>query len=179
MFNVLRCQKCGHVITGQDDFMNTIAERVNRNILKMRNADDFERQVLIQENAMYSHYLKNVLDVQYRLKKLELKDTAFLEEILAYCRTYKILDKATLDYLREAAHKKQRMQAKNVSKELERIYGDYWNCCNNRTMPDPTARKALKRVMSNDRIRNKNWNANIDEYIDPICTSLPYSPKFI
>ncbi len=174
MFNVLRCPKCDHYIIGQDEFVKTITERMNRNIVKLRKADKIERQAILQENSMYATYLKYVLDIQYRLKKAELKDTAFLKELLAYCREYELLNKETLDELRRAAYRKQQRQAKNIAKELERVYGDKGNCFCNKSMPDPTAKKAMKNVMK----REWNYCKHRDEEMDPIYTCLPYGPKF-
>lgn len=147
MFNVLRCPRCNHYITGQDGFVKDVTERINNNLLKIKNAKPFERKMILEENSMYYYYMKQVLNLQYKLKKAELRDTALLEEILSYCRTYKILSSMELNQLKEVAYRKQKRQAKDVSIELERIYGDYWNCCDNRTMPDPTADRAMKRAM--------------------------------
>ena len=43
--------------------------------------------------------------------------------------------------------RKQEKQAADISRKLERLYGDFGNYCNNATMPDPTAVKAIKNIM--------------------------------
>ena len=78
MFNVLRCPKCDHVITGQDDFINTITERININLVKLKTAKRGERQALIRENSAYLCYMKYVLHNQYILKQTKLKESALL-----------------------------------------------------------------------------------------------------
>ncbi len=175
MFKMLRCPKCNHYIIGQDDFFKDVTERINRNIVKIKDAKPFERKMIHEENNMYYYFMKQALRFQYDLNKAELRDTALLEEVLAFCRTYKLLSREELNALKETAYRKQRRQASDVSLELERMYGNYWSYCDNRSMPDPTAQKAMKHVMEGDRIRRKNK----DEEMDPICTDLPYSPKFV
>ena len=149
MFNVLRCPKCDHVITGQDDFINTITERININLVKLKTAKRGERQALIRENSAYLCYMKYVLHNQYVLKQTKLKDSALLKEVLGYCKAKGVLDEATLNNLKEKARRKQEKQAEDISRKLELLYGDFGNCCNNATMPDPTAIKALNNVMKN------------------------------
>lgn len=147
MFNVLRCPKCDHVITGQDDFIDNITERININLVKLKAAKRGERQALIRENSAYLCYMKYVLHNQYVLKQTKLKDSALLKEVLAYCRAKGALDEETLNCLKEKAKRKQERQAADISKKLEQLYGDFGNCCNNSTMPDPTAIKAINRIM--------------------------------
>ena len=150
MFNVLRCPKCDHVITGQDDFINTVTERINTNLVKLKAAKKGMRQALIDENSAYLCYMKYVLHNQYVLKQTELKDTALLKEVLAYCKAKGVLDDETLGRLQNTARRKQERQAADISRKLERLYGDFGNYCSNATMPDPTAAKALKKVMKEE-----------------------------
>ena len=147
MFNVLRCPKCDHVITGQDDFINTITERININLVKLKTAKRGERQALIRENSAYLCYMKYVLHNQYVLKQTKLKDSALLKEVLAYCKSKGALDDETLNILKERARRKQEKQAADISRKLEKLYGDFGNYCNNATMPDPTAVQAIKNIM--------------------------------
>lgn len=141
MFSVLKCPKCGHVITGAHDFIREITERIQINSDKFRKNKD---PMLLQENALLRSYMKQVLHNQTEIERYKIRSAAMLHEVIKYGKDQGFLTVDALRQLQEKADIETASRMAAASKKIEQIYGDYGNYCSNAIKPDPTAQSVVK-----------------------------------
>ena len=140
MFNVLRCPQCGHVITGQDDFINNIKSLIDKNIAKYNKKPN---PMLLQENSVLKSYMKQVLHNQQCLETTKIESRQMMMALMAYGREKGFINDEALEIIRKNAREKRDKDISEASKKLEAVYGDFNNIYFNANKPDPTADKAI------------------------------------
>lgn len=145
MFKVLRCPKCDHVITGQDEFVENVMQRYDDNLRKLTYARGAKNQQLLQENAMLKSYLKQVIHYRSEIDRATCKATYFNRILIQYMSDNGLITKEKMDELGELATERMNKSLEKHSKELERIYGDYNSIFNNAIKSDPTLAAVMRK----------------------------------
>lgn len=145
MFKVLRCPKCDHVITGQDEFVENIMERYNHNLQKLRFVPGMRGQRLLQENSMLKSYLKQVLHFRSEIEMCQIENRYLNKELIAYLLNNGLMTAEKVNELHEIAREKMNKSLEARSKELEKVYGDFNSIFSNVIKSDPTLAAAMKR----------------------------------
>ncbi len=145
MFKVLRCPKCDHVITGQDEFVENIMKRYEHNLRKLPFAKGAKWHQLSQENSLLKTYLKQVLHHRSELERQRYK-SKFVSKILkSYCLENGLISEEKMSELHEIAEKEMNKFYEKQSKELERVYGDFNSIFSNKIKSDPTVNAVMRK----------------------------------
>ena len=99
MFRVIRCIKCGHVMAGEDTFVQNLMERYNLNTKKIKNARGSYLQALIQENSMLRSYLRQILHWQHEMNYHQDIAQYKLRALLEYVKAKRKIGKTTISEL--------------------------------------------------------------------------------
>jgi tetrahydromethanopterin S-methyltransferase subunit G len=138
MFKVLRCPKCDHVITGQDEFVKNIMERFNDNLRKLEHVTGRKYQKLLHENSMLKSYLKQVLHYRSEIERIRIENIHFNKVLIWYLLNNNLITTEKLNELQETARDKMNKSLEARSKELEKVYGDFNSIFGNKIKSDPT-----------------------------------------
>ncbi|MCQ2581893.1 MAG: hypothetical protein MJ170_02825 [Alphaproteobacteria bacterium] len=147
MFRVIRCIKCGHVMAGEDTFVQNLMERYNLNTKKIKNARGSYLQALIQENSMLRSYLRQILHWQHEMNYHQDIAQYKLRALLEYVKAKKIMQEDDITKILNRAEELQKQRLMQDAEKLKELYGDFESFCANRTKSDPTASAAIGSAM--------------------------------
>ncbi len=142
MFRVLRCIKCGHVLVGENDFVERIMDQYMRNI-KIAEKSRKYRNTMLAENAMLRSYFKQILHWQNEEHQRRDLNRMKISVINKYIRDHHLISDEEMVKLYQGAEEMQKRQLEQASAELKRLYGEYESVCVNKTKSDPTANAAI------------------------------------
>ena len=145
MFKVLRCPKCDHVITGQDEFVENIMERYNHNLRKLKYVKGTKNQLLLQENSLLKSYLKAVLHHRSEVEMCQIENRYFNTTLIAYILDNGLMTAEKVNELHEIAREKMNKSLEARSKELEKVYGDFNSIFSNAIKADPTLAAVMRK----------------------------------
>lgn len=151
MFRVMRCLKCGHVMAGQDDFVERIMERINQNAKLIERLHGGKQRILIQENALLRTYFKQILHWQNEEYQRRDLNRAKIGAITRYIHEHNLLTNEELEAIYDSAEEHQMKLLEQSSYELKRLYGEFENICNNHTNADPTANAAINKLSKGEK----------------------------
>lgn len=147
---LIRCAKCGTVITTQDTMVQSMmaeVTRLNQLAEKDRKFNGGKMANLYQQQSAQVHKLmKQILHLtaeadeqkrQLQREKSVLAHYLLDNGLLPESELHELLEKARVD----AAERSKKDQAK-----INELFGEFQSICQNRTKRDPTADKALKKV---------------------------------
>lgn len=145
---LLRCRKCGAMITTQDTMVECMmaeVERLNR---------------LAENDAKYNKgWLKSTYEQQssqvYKMMKQIIHLTSQMDEsarrlncekgVLAhYLLSNGLITEEKLHELELKARERAAKAKERDERQIAAIYGEFQSVCNNRTKADPTAQKAMR-----------------------------------
>ena len=147
---LIRCAKCGTVITTQDTMVQSMMAEVTRlNQLA-------EKDKKFHGGKMACLYMQQSAQV-YKLMKQIIHLTAQMDEharlimqeksVLAhYVRDNGLVSDETLRELELKARERAAEANKKDQAKINELFGEFQSICQNRTKRDPTAEKALKNV---------------------------------
>ena len=145
MFKVLRCPKCDHVITGQDEFVENIMKRYEHNLRKLTYVRGAKNQQLLHENSLLKSYLKAVLHHRSEVEMCQIENRYFNKTLIAYILDNGLMTAEKVNELHEIAREKMNKSLEARSKELEKVYGDFNSIFSNVIKADPTLAAVMRK----------------------------------
>ena len=142
---VLRCRKCGTVITTENNYVEMMTAEINRlNSLAAKGGKN--RNIYQQQSAQLFKLMKQIVHISSQIdsnirvlnnEKGVLVDFLISNGIITYDELHELETKA-----RERA----KAQDEKDSKELERLYGEAQSICREKGIRNSTENKALRNV---------------------------------
>ena len=142
---VLRCRKCGTVITTENNYVEMMTAEINRlNSLAAKGGKN--RNIYQQQSAQLFKLMKQIVHISSQIdsnirvlnnEKCVLVDFLISNGIITYDESHELETKA-----RERA----KAQDEKDSKELERLYGEAQSICREKGIRNSTENKALRKV---------------------------------
>lgn len=146
---LLRCRKCGTVITTHDTMVENMMNEVNRlNRLAEKAAKSRDKalvNVYQQQSKQVSTLMRQLIhlhaqrDEQFRREKNEKR------AIVRYILDNNLVSEEKIRELEALGRKRAAEQDDRDRVELERLYGDFESTLTNRTKNDPTAKEAMRK----------------------------------
>lgn len=144
---LLRCRKCGTVITTQDTMVETMFEEVKRlNGLAEKAAAKGANKL----SSTYQQQSAQVFKMMKQIVHLTAQSDEHLRRIenekhtlVNYLFDNNLITQEKLCELETEARKKAADKNAKDQKEIERIYGQFNSVCQNRTKANPTESKAI------------------------------------
>lgn len=148
MFKAMRCQKCGHVMAGEDDFIQRYMEKYNQNVNEIKHTRDVQyKRALVSENAMLRDYLKQILHWQNEVNVRQNLHIFQLKVLKDYIKENQLMPEQKMYEILDSARDQQNKALEKYSAHLQELYGEFENICTNHSKPDPTANAAIGSVM--------------------------------
>lgn len=146
MFRILRCLKCGHVIAGEDSFVENIMDQYFGNLKIAEHSSNRKRHLLLAENGMLRSYFKQILHWQNESIQRRDLNRAKIKILNDYIRKHNLIPDDILFGLYDQAEEHQKKMQEQASKELQRLYGEFESICSNRSKADSTANMVIRKI---------------------------------
>jgi hypothetical protein len=147
---LIRCAKCGTVITTQDTMVQSMMAEVTRLNQLAENDRKFNRGKMVnlyqQQSAQVHKLMKQILHMTAQMDehaRLLIHEKSVLTH---YVRDNGLVSDETLRELELKARDRAAEANKKDQAKINELYGEFQSICQNRTKRDPTADKALKKV---------------------------------
>lgn len=146
---LLRCRKCGAVITTQDSMIESMMEEVKRlNSLAEKDAKYNKgrlKSVYQQQSSQIFKLMKQIIHLTSQMDEHSRLLENEKSVLVYYLRTNGLITDEKLLDLEEKARKRVKEKNARDEAEIQMIYGKFNSICQNRTNADPTANAALKK----------------------------------
>ena len=142
---LLRCRKCGTVITTQDAMVENMLAEINKiNDLAIKASKNKEKQVAalyMQQSAQLSKLMKQIIHIASQLDESYRRLNQEKGVLVHYLFSNNLITEDKLHELEKKARERAAEADKKDQAEIERLYGDFCSICTNRTKSDPTANR--------------------------------------
>ncbi len=143
---LVKCHKCGATIISDETLLQNIMDKID---WCYQQAERAKTPSLRHEytcmattyQVIFKAFMHNI-SAQERVKH---EDTEILTQLVKYIHVQGMMTDEQLNAIRTSARAAAHRKIEEHSKETARLYGDFEAACN-RTMRDPTARQAIRRV---------------------------------
>lgn len=145
---LLRCRKCGAMITTQDtmvDCMMAEVERLNR--LAENDAKYNKGRLKSTYEQQSSQVYKMMRQIVHLTSQLDEDSRRMHQEkgvLVHYLFSNGLITEAKLHELEAIARERAAQANERDQRQIEAIYGDFHSSIHNRTKADPTAQKAMR-----------------------------------
>ncbi len=145
---LLRCRKCGAMITTQDtmvDCMMAEVERLNR--LAENDAKYNKGRLKSTYEQQSSQVYKMMRQIVHLTSQLDEDSRRMHQEkgvLVHYLFSNGLITEAKLHELEAIARERAAQANERDQRQIEAIYGDFQSSIHNRTKADPTAQKAMR-----------------------------------
>lgn len=145
---LLRCRKCGAMITTQDtmvDCMMAEVERLNR--LAENDAKYNKGRLKSTYEQQSSQVYKMMRQIVHLTSQMDESSRRLNQEkgvLVHYLLSNGLITKEKLHELEEKARERAAQANERDQRQIEAIYGEFQGSIHNRTKADPTARKAMR-----------------------------------
>ena len=145
---LLRCRKCGAMITTQDtmvDCMMAEVERLNR--LAENDAKYNKGRLKSTYEQQSSQVYKMMRQIVHLTSQLDEESRRMHQEkgvLVHYLFSNGLITEAKLHELEAIARERAAQANERDQRQIEAIYGDFQSSIHNRTKADPTAQKAMR-----------------------------------
>lgn len=142
---LLRCRKCGTMITTQDDFMRNYMEEIKRlNALAVK--DKRNRVIYQQQAAQLTKVSTQILHATTQMDDNRRNLQNELSVLVAYIRENGLISDEKLSELRDIGRERARKKSEEDERMVEQLYGTFDSILGNRSRRDPTEKTVLKRM---------------------------------
>ena len=141
---LLRCRKCGTMITTQDNLMQNYMEEVSRlNNLAMK--DRRNRPVYEQQASQLTKVVKQILHSTSQMDEQRRSLQNELSVLTTYIRENGLISDEKLFELRDKGREIAIKKNEEDEKLVEQLYGNFNSILANNSRRDPTEKMALKK----------------------------------
>ena len=147
---LIRCAKCGTVITTQDTMVQSMmaeVTRLNQLAEKDKKFNGGKMACLyMQQSAQVYKLMKQIIHLTAQMNehaRLIMQEKSVLSH---YVRDNGLVSDETLRELELKARDRAAEANKKDQAKINELFGEFQSICQNRTKRDPTAEKALKNV---------------------------------
>ena len=142
---VLRCRKCGTVITTENNYVEMMTAEINRlNSLAAKGGKN--RTVYQQQSAQLFKLMKQIIHISSQMdsevRVLNNQKGVLVEFLIGNG----IITYDELHELEAKGRKRAKAQDEKDAKELERLYGEAQSICREKGIRNSTENKALRNV---------------------------------
>ena len=142
---VLRCRKCGTVITTENNYVEMMTAEINRlNSLAAKGGKN--RNIYQQQSAQLFKLMKQIIYTTSEIGNNEGKLSIEKYLLVDYLISNGLITKEKLHEIETEAGKRMKIQDERNSKELERLYGEAQSICREKGIRNFTENKALRNV---------------------------------
>lgn len=146
---LIHCRKCGASIVTDEGLIERMSDAIHELNEKARNEKNPRiSHSYICEAASVTKMMKGIIHNTTQMEDRKITCSAEMGELVHYLLENDLITTEKLDEIRKEARRKANIKNKENQKEIERIYGKFESLYvpSNKTKPDPTANKAIKRV---------------------------------
>lgn len=147
---LIRCAKCGTVITTQETMVQSMmaeVTRLNQLAEKDKKFNGGKMACLyMQQSAQVHKLLKQILHMTAQTDERVRLVNQELSVLRHYVRQNALVSDETLRELELKARDRAAEANKKDQAKINELFGEFQSICQNRTKRDPTAEKALKNV---------------------------------
>lgn len=146
---LIHCKKCGSPIVTEDAIIERMSDTIHElNEKARRSKHGGIAKSYLGEAASVTKMMKGILHNTSQLEYRRKTSQAELAEIVGYIREHDLIPDDVLSELRYQARQKAAEKDAVNQKEIDRIYGEYNSLYSpmNKTKPDPTAEKAMRKI---------------------------------
>ena len=141
---LLRCRKCGTMITTQDNLMQNYMEEVSRlNNLAMK--DRRNRPVYEQQASQLTKVVKQILHSTSQMDEQRRRLQNELSVLTTYIRENGLISDEKLFELRDKGREIAIKKNEEDEKLVEQLYGNFNSILANNSRRDPIEKMALKK----------------------------------
>ena len=144
---LVKCKKCGATVMTGDTLLSNMQDEYNELIKKSHRAKGAEKQIISVQLSHLSKMMRAVIHTSTEVEVKKLSAYSELGLLKSYIRACSLMTDKELDDIQSRARAMSREKIAQDEKELNRIYGEFRNICNNNTKRDPTADEAVRNVL--------------------------------
>lgn len=153
---LIRCRKCGAVVTGEDDFVQEIhdaLERQTRIVITGRTRREREaaQERAANLRAVYKAYMHNLTTLQYAQEIAP----SVLQAVKVYCYKHKRMTQDEWDAAVAQGKADARMRQIRAKQEMELCYGSARSVIDS-ARRDPTFNAAAQKINRDSRRNSRN-----------------------
>lgn len=145
---LLRCRKCGAMISTQDTMVESMMaeiERLNRLAEKDCKYNKGRlRNVYSQQSSQIYKMMKQIIHLTSQMDEQSRRVNTEKGVLVHYLLKNSLITLEKLHELEAHARERAKIADERDQKQIEAIYGDFRSETVNRTKADPTARMAIK-----------------------------------
>ncbi len=145
---LLRCRKCGTMITTQDTMVECMMAEVERLNRLAENDAKYNRgrmkNLYAQQSSQVSKMMKQIIHLTSQMDRQSRILNQEKGVLVYYLLQNGLITEEKLHELEKIARERAAQADARDQKEIERIYGSFQSSCTNRSKADPTAQKAMK-----------------------------------
>lgn len=149
MMNLIRCRKCGTVITTQETMIDNMMDelnRLNRLAEKAAKHNQSMMNVYQQEAIQVRKLIGQIIHLTSQMDKNARRVLQEKSVIVHYALENNLLTIEKIHELELIARDRAAKADERDRREIKKIYGDFESMLTNRSKKDPTAKKAIKEV---------------------------------
>lgn len=150
---LIRCRKCGAVITTNDTIMQNYMDEIER-LSKLAIRDRKNASVYLNKAASLRKISTQIIHLTAQRDEDMRRLTNELGELVSYIRENGLISDDKLYELQEIARKRARQKNAEDEKRVEALYGNFNSILGNSSRRDPTEKVVMKK-MGKERIRNE------------------------
>lgn len=141
---ILRCRKCGTMITTQDNLMRNYLEEIKRlNALAIK--DRRNKPVYLQQASQLTKISNQILHATTQMEEHRRMLQNELNVLVAYVRENGLVSDDKLSELRDKGRERARKKAEEDEKLLEQLYGNFNSILGSSFRRDPVEKTVLKK----------------------------------
>lgn len=145
---LLRCRKCGAMITTQDTMVECMmaeVERLNRLAENDAKYNKGRLKSTYQQQSCQVHaMIKQIVHLTSQMDEYARRLGQEKGVLVHYLLSNGLITKEKLHELDEKARERAVKANERDERQIAAIYGEFQSMCNNRTKADPTAQKAMR-----------------------------------
>ena len=141
---ILRCRKCGTMITTQDNLMQNYMEEIKRlNSLALK--DKRNRTVYEQQASQLTKVVKQILHATTQMEEQRRKLQNELSVLTTYIRENGLIADEKLWELRDKGRELAKKKSEEEEKLVEQLYGNFNSILGNSSRRDPVEKTVLRK----------------------------------
>lgn len=144
---LIRCRKCGTVITTQETMIDNMMDELNRLNRLAEKAAKHNRsmmQVYQQEAIQVRKLIGQIIHLTSQMDEHARRVLQEKSVIIHYALENNLLTMDKIHELELIARERAAKADERDQREIKKIYGDFESMLTNRTKKDPTAKEAIK-----------------------------------
>ena len=141
---ILRCRKCGTMITTQDNLMQNYMEEIKRlNSLAIK--DKRNSAVYVQQASQLTKVVKQILHATTQMEEQRRKLQNELSVLTTYIRENGLIADEKLWELRDKGRELAKKKSEEDEKLVEQLYGNFNSILGNSSRRDPVEKTVLRK----------------------------------